>query len=183
MQKILLMVGPPASGKSTLAQALTAQSPKGLHIPVDELRTMVQGGGLHPGPQWPPELVEQLKLARQTAAEMALRYRAADFFVAIDDFWDPFSQLAEYAHLLQQPNVIPILLKPELSVVLARNQARQAPSEFRDQMDEGIRLIYADLDQHETALKARGWRIFDSSTETPEASLARLLTLLETSAP
>jgi adenylate kinase family enzyme len=181
MQKILLVVGSPASGKSTISQAIAARSAKGVHIPVDDLRTMVQGGVIHPGPNWTPELIHQLKLARQTATDMALRYREADYLVAIDDFWDPVSQLQEYSALLNKPNIIPIILKPDLSVVLTRNHARNQPSEFREQIDDGIRMIYADLDRQETVLKAQGWLIFDTSNDTIELSVARILSLLETS--
>jgi predicted kinase len=182
MQNILLVVGSPASGKSTVSRAITERSAKGVHIPVDDLRTMVQGGVIHPGPNWTPELIHQLKLARQTATDMALRYREADFLVAIDDFWDSFSQLQEYTTLINSPNVLPIILKPALSVVLARNHARKPPSEFRDHMDDGIRMVYADLDKQETTLRSQGWLIFDTSNDTMEASVARILTLLETSA-
>ncbi|MFN8410770.1 MAG: AAA family ATPase [Anaerolineales bacterium] len=181
MQNILLIVGSPASGKSTISHAIAEQSKKGVHIPVDDLRTMVQGGVLHPGPNWPPELIHQLSLARQTAIDMALRYQEADFLVAIDDFWDSFSQLQEYRSLINQPNVFPILLKPALSVVLTRNHARKPPSEFRDHMDDGIRMIYEDLDKQETALRHQGWKIVDTSTDTIEESIAQVFKLLETS--
>lgn len=182
MQPILLVVGSPASGKSTVSRAIAERSAKGVHIPVDDLRTMVQGGVIHPGPNWTPELTHQLKLARQTAADMALRYREADFLVAIDDFWDPVSQLHEYATLINKPNVIPMILKPALSVVLDRNHARLPPSEFRDHMDDGIKMVYADLNTQESALIAQGWLIFDTSNDTIEASIARILTRLEPSA-
>ncbi len=181
MQNILLVVGAPASGKSTVSRAIAERSKKGVHIPVDDLRTMVQGGVIHPGPNWTPELIQQLKLARQTATDMALRYQEADFLVAIDDFWDPNSQLQEYTSLLNRPNILPIILKPTLSIILARNHARQPPSEFRDTMDEGIRMVYADLDKQEPMLKAQGWIILDTSNETIEESVAQILTLNKTS--
>ena len=63
MPPIYLIAGSPASGKSTLARLLAQRAAKGLHIPVDDLRTMVHGGVVHPGPVWSKELVEQLKLA------------------------------------------------------------------------------------------------------------------------
>ena len=54
-----------------------------LYIPLDDLRSMVQGGliqpgqdgAMHPGPNWALRLIQQLKLARQTAVDTALRYR------------------------------------------------------------------------------------------------------------
>ena len=111
-----------------------------------------------------------------------MRYREGGYLVAIDDFWDSFSQLQEYATLLSKPNITPIILKPELSIVLARNHARMPPSEFRELMDDGIRMIYADLDKQESTLKAQGWLVLDTSNDTIESSVIRIVTLLETSA-
>jgi len=177
MQPIFLIIGSPASGKSTISQAIAEQSAKGVHIPVDDLRTMVHGGVVHPGPSWPPELAQQLLLARQTATDMALRYRESDFLVAIDDFWDSYSQLQEYATLIAQPNVIQIILKPSASVTIARNHARKVPSTFRDNMDDAIRMVNADLDKRNFELKAQGWQIVDTSNDTVEESIAQILAL------
>ncbi len=105
MNHILLIIGSQASGKSTISREIAKRNPKGVHIPVDDLRTMVLGGVIHPGVLgWPIELVQQLELARQTALEMALRYHKSDFLVTIDDFWDPYSDLMEYASLINNPN-------------------------------------------------------------------------------
>ncbi len=180
-QNILLVVGSPASGKSTVSRTIAERSTKGMHIPVDDVRTMVQGGIIHPGPNWTPELIQQLKLARETATDMALRYREAGFLVVVDDFWDPFSQLQEYITLIKKPNVLPIILKPALSVVLARNHTRQPPSAFRDHMDDGIRMVYGDLNKQEATLRSQGWLILDTSNDTIEVSVAQILKLLETS--
>lgn len=180
MDQLLLIIGPPAAGKSTTAKEIAKRSAKGVHIPVDELRTMVHGGVIHPGvPGWPPELVQQLKLARQTAIDMALRYCEADFLVAIDDFWDPYSHLQEYAALLNSARVTQVILRPSVSATIARNHARLAPSTFRNAFDEAIKFSLAALDRHETALKEQGWHILDTSNDTIEDSVARILALLE----
>jgi predicted kinase len=178
MANIVLIAGSPASGKSTLARALAERADKGLHIPVDELRSMVVGGAVHPGPDWSEELRRQLVLARASAAQMALRYRKAGFLVAIDDFWDPFSGLAEYEALAAQPQVLRVLLRPDKQVVLARNHARRPPSDFRNTLDDGIEQVYADLEQQASRISAQGWHVFDTSTETAEASLIRIQSLL-----
>jgi predicted kinase len=181
MQHIFLVVGTPASGKSTVSRAIAEQFEKGIHIPVDDLRSMVKGGIVHPGLVWPPELVQQLELARRTAMDMALRYREAGFLVTIDDFWDPNSQLQEYDPLLSKPNVLPIILKPAISVTFARNHARHPPSQFRDVLDDGIQKVYTSLEKEDAVLRAQGWHIFDTSSDTTEASVARILALLECS--
>ena len=183
MNHILLIVGSPASGKSSTAREIAKRSAKGVHIPVDDLRTMVHGGVIHPGvPGWPSELVQQLELARQTAIDMALRYCEAEFLVAIDDFWDVYSHLQEYAPLLKSAKVTQVILKPSVSATIARNHARQAPSTFRNEFDDAIRFIIAEIDKHETALIEQGWHILDTSDDTLEESVARILALLETSA-
>jgi hypothetical protein len=183
MNNILLIIGSPASGKSTLSKEIAKRSEKGLHIAVDDLRTMVQGGVIHPGvPGWPPELVEQLKLARQTAADMALRYCESDFLVAIDDFWDPNSHLQEYAELINRPNVMPVILRPSVSATIARNHARQAPSTFRNALDGAIKLVNSELDKHGEALIEQGWHFIDTSNDTIDESVARIFAILEASA-
>ena len=178
---ILLIAGSPASGKSSIAQAITKQSHKSVHIPVDDLRTMVQSGVIHPGPAWPQELIQQLALARQTATDMGLRYRDSGFLVVIDDFWDPYSHLQEYTPIIRNPNAIKIILKPAVDVILARNHARKEPSTFRDQMDDAVRLVNTEIEKHSSTLKSQGWHIIDTTNDTLEESVARILLLIENS--
>ena len=180
MNPILIIIGSPASGKSTISQEIAKQSLKGVHIPVDDLRIMVLGGVIHPGPEWHPELVEQLELARQTAIDMALRYQSSGFLVAIDDFWDPYSQLKEYEPLIDNPNVIKIILKPDVNTTIARNHARMPPSEFRTQMDDAIRMVNLELDKQGSTLRTRGWHIIDTTNDTIEETISRILSLIET---
>lgn len=127
-------------------------------------------------------MVQQIGLARQTAIDLALRYCEADFLETIDDFCDVYSHLQEYAPLLKSAKVTQVILKPSVSATIARNHARQAPSTFRNELDNAIRLIKAEIDKHETALLEQGWHILDTSDDTLEESMARILALLETSA-
>lgn len=182
MPPIFLIAGSPASGKSTLARLLAQRAAKGLHIPVDDLRTMVHGGVVHPGPVWGAELVEQLALARRTAAEMASRYRATGFLVAIDDFYDPHSRLAEFETLRRMENVHGILLTPHPDVAIARLRERQPHSGMRDLMEGAIRDLYAGITAQASTLTAQGWRLLDTSTGTPDELADRLLTWTGTTA-
>ena len=178
MNHILLIVGSPASGKSTISKEIARRSPKGLHIPVDDLRTMVQGGVIHPNYDWPPELVQQLALARHTAVEMAIRYCESDFLVAIDDFWDTYSHLEEYEPLFQMPNVTRVILRPSVNATIARLHARQAPSTFRNVLDDAIKMVHTELDQHAEALAKQGWHVLDTSNDTIERSVERILAFI-----
>ena len=182
MNQILLVVGSPASGKSTISKEIARRSPKGLHIPVDDLRSMVQGGVIHPNYDWPPELVQQLALARHTAVEMAIRYCEADFLVAIDDFWDSYSHLQEYSPLFNRPNVTRVILRPSVKVTIARLHARQAPSTFRNVLDEATKMVQTQLEKHGEALSKQGWHVMDTSNDTIERSVVRILALIGDSA-
>ena len=86
MPPIFLIVGAPATGKSTASRALAARFPKSIAIGVDDLRNMVIGGVIHPSAEWSDELVAQLQLARKSALLMARTYHAVGYTVVIDDF-------------------------------------------------------------------------------------------------
>jgi len=80
---IFLITGSPAVGKSTVSVALMNRFPKGLHIAVDDLREWVVSGISHPT-DWCDETERQFRLAENSAMDVALRYQAAGFAVAID---------------------------------------------------------------------------------------------------
>ena len=181
MPPILLLAGSPASGKSTIAHLLAQRSPKGMHISVDNLRIMVIGGVVHPGPVWSPELTEQLELARRTAVDTALRYRKAGFLVAIDDFWDPHSKLREYDALDSTTDFFRVLLKPPMDIALTRLRERQPHSEMRDHMEDGIRLTYADMEAQTSLVVGQNWHVVDTSTDTIDECVDRIMTLAERS--
>lgn len=182
MPPIFLITGSPASGKSTIARLLAQRTAKGLHIPVDDLRTMVHGGVIHPGPVWSEELVEQLKLARQTAVDMSLRYHKAGFLVAVDDFFDPNSGMSEYELLHSAGRDFHrILLMPHPDVATARLRERQPHSGMRDLMEGAIRDIHERITGLEPTLTAQGWHVVDTSTGTPDEFADHILALTGTS--
>lgn len=181
MNHILLIIGSPASGKSTLSREIAKRSKKGLHIPVDDLRTMVHGGIVHPGYEWPPELTEQLKLARHTAIDMAMRYRDSDFMVVIDDFWDLQSHLREYDPLNMLPNVNKVVLRADINVTIDRLRSRQEPSAFRNALEDAIKMVNAGLAEYQEELIKQGWCMIDTSNDTIEESVERILAILDSS--
>lgn len=172
---IFLIVGGPAVGKSTTSRTLAARFPRSVHIPVDDLRMMVVAGLAQPGAVWGEALVEQLRLARENAANMALRYREAGFAVVIDDFWDPFSHLSEYLPLFREPAVIKVLLYPSQETAHARNRARADSDSTQAYLDEGIRLTYDSLRSALPELETAGWLVVDKSEEGVEGAVNRIL--------
>lgn len=164
MNPIYIVVGPPAVGKSTTSRALAAQFPKSIHIPVDDLRTMVVSGLLLPSAVWSNELAQQIALARMTASWMALAYQKAGFAVVIDDFWDT-NHASDYQLLLDQTQatVSRIILYPTQEEAHQRNLKRSGDSPARPYIDEGIRLVYQQLTPALFQLGQEGWLVIDTT--------------------
>jgi predicted kinase len=175
MTPIFLIAGGPAAGKSTTAAALAGRFARGVHISVDALRDMVVSGQALPGADWSPQLVEQLVVARRCAVYVATAWRAAGFAVVIDDFWDPNSELAEYAALCSQPQTHRVLLYPSRDAARARNMQRSGPGVAHDYIDDGIRLVYENLDAVVDSLKADGWLVLDTSEMGVEDVVSEVL--------
>lgn len=176
MTHIFLLAGAPAVGKSTTAHALAAQFQKSIHIPVDDVRSMVVSGLVHPGADWGQDLIEQLALARENVTRMASAYNQAGFVVVIDDFWDPNSQLLEYHTLFQNPNVHKILLYPSQQVAEERNQQRAGPGDGSAYITAGIRTVYEHLNAAVSSLERQGWLVVDTTDKSVEATVRHILT-------
>jgi len=178
MGLIFLLVGAPAVGKSSTAKALARRFPKSVHIPVDDLRDMVVSGLVYPGADWSAALVEQLRLARKTAVQMAIDYSRAGFNVVIDDFWDPASRLAEYDELWGLPGATRVLLFPSQSVAEARNLKRAGAEQTTDYIAEGIRLVYSSLSPEIETLRGAGWQIVDTTDASIDGAVDLILGLV-----
>jgi chloramphenicol 3-O-phosphotransferase len=175
MHSIVLLAGAPAVGKSTTARALAARSAKSLHLPVDALREMVVSGMAWPGSEWTPALIEQVALARNSAMQMARAYCNAGFDVVIDDFWDPHTQMADYAHLESEPRFKKVMLLPNQAAAEARNRARSSEGGPTEYIAEGIRIVYRDLLQAAKNLPARGWQVIDTSQMSVDEIVGTIL--------
>jgi len=175
MSHIYFIAGAPAVGKSTTARALALQFQKSIHIPVDNIREMVVSGVIHPSGNWSQELIEQLALARQNVTQMAITYREAGFMVVIDDFWDPYGRLQEYAHLFQEPNVHKILLFPSQKIAEERNLKRSGSVEASQYIADGIRSVYKSLETDAIDLENQGWIIADTTDKTVEETVQHIL--------
>lgn len=180
MIPIFLIVGAPASGKSSASRALAAKFPKSIAICVDDLRSMVVSGVVHPSAEWSSELTEQLQLARKSVTEMAKVYHAAGYTVVIDDFWDPYTQMSEYDELSDYAKMKRVLLYPDRKKAHDQNRKRSGPGLLRDYLDEGIRLVYESLDGVLNDLMRQGWVVLDTTDDTVEDTAARLHALMET---
>lgn len=167
MNPIYMIVGPPAVGKSTTSRALASHFPKSIHIPVDDIRMMVVSGLMLPSAVWSDDLAQQISLARASVAQMAQMYQKAGFTVVIDDFWDA-NHASDYHTLIHhgQPSVQKIVLYPTQSEAHQRNLKRSGDSPARPYIDEGIRIVYQQLEPALPQLVQEGWLVIDTTTVT-----------------
>lgn len=180
-QPIFIVTGAPGAGKSSVAAALMRRFPRGLHLPVDDLREMVVSGIAHPVPEWTDETGRQFALARRAAARVARIYAEAGFAVAIDDVIGP----AEARSLLVEPladyPVRKILLRPSVAIALERNAARLNKQFDTAVLEGAIRFAHESADLAEFA--AHDWRIVDSTELTLDETVDIILAEDATSAP
>jgi hypothetical protein len=174
MNPIFLIVGPPAVGKSTTSRALAARFSKSIHIPVDDLRMMVVSGRLLPGPEWSDELAQQIALARASAAEAALKYHRAGFGVVIDDFWDA-EHLNDYQALLGHPHFHKVVLYPRQEAAHQRNRQRSEGSPELAYIDEGIQIVYRQLNASAARLAEDGWVVVDTTALSVDETVQAIL--------
>jgi predicted kinase len=170
---MFVLVGPPAAGKSTTSRALCGRFPRSAHISVDKIREIVVTGLVLPSPRWSQELAQQVTLARQSAIDMAERYRHAGFTVVVDDFVDPHG-LAEYEGLSACPGIRRVVLFPSQEEAHRRNVAREGDTPERAYIDDGIRHVYGLLHESAAKLRSDGWDFVDTTRLTVDQTVARI---------
>lgn len=174
MKPIFLLVGPPAVGKSTTSRLLAAQFPKSLHIPVDDVRNMVISGLLLPAAHWSEELAQQVSLARKSVVQTAFNYHEAGYAVVIDDFWD-YEHLSDYQALFEHPSLHRVVLFPSQNTAHRRNLQRSGASPARAYIDEGIQIVYQQLQSVGQQLLQQGWVVVNSTSLSAEETVAAIL--------
>ena len=173
---VTLLVGPPAAGKSSAARALCDRFDRSLLVPVDDVRTRVRTGYAAPALDWAPPLVEQVRLARESALDSADRYAAAGFAVVLDDFVDPLL-LSEYDVLSGRRGVRRVVLAPSRDEARRRCAGRDVDPVLREYIQTGIDVAYEILRTGAAPLLQRGYHLLDTSDLTVEATVDRILAL------
>ena len=118
---ILILTGPPAAGKNTIAAQLGQMRERCAVIDVDAVRQMLVKP--HHAPWDGDEGVRQQIFGVENACLLARRFADAGYDVVILDVIFPFTRKVYQEQLRGQPSAIALLL-PERQAILQRNRQR-----------------------------------------------------------
>ncbi len=160
MNRIIVISGAMASGKSTVAQRLAERLNRAVHLRGDSFRRMIVSGREEMTPSPTPEAVAQLQLRYELGAMVAARYHDAGFDVVYQDiiFGD---DLREVIQRLGDRTVHVIVLSPSAEVIAQRDAARGktgyadgwTPEMLDRQLRESTRGIGLWLDTSELSVE------------------------------
>lgn len=141
MARVLLLTGPPGSGKTSTARSIAAAARLGAHIESDEFFHSIIGGHVDP---WLPESHDQNVVVMQAVAAAASSYADGGYTTIIDGiispkwFMEPLKQaLASHGH-----STAYAILRPTLATCIARTAARSSPQLSNPKV---IAQLYADF--------------------------------------
>lgn len=170
---VFVISGVPGTGKSSVSAALVQRFPRGIHIPIDQIRSWVLSGYADPTRPWNDETESQFWIARKGAARMARSYSEASFAVAIDDVLWPNEVEEIFAPVLGDRPLHRIFLYASLEVTLSRNATRTNKNFDTAALDETIRMLHARVDLSPN--RWPGWLLLDTSTLTLEQTVDAIL--------
>ena len=173
MNKIVLIMGPPGSGKTTISRGVAKHFPKSLHIQADDLRGMMVNGIALPDGGFTEETNRQFQWSRSTAIYMAKLYAEQDIFVIIDDVSVPEHFQDHYTNLINHPVVQRVLLLPTESKLIDRIQKRGNPVD--NILITYVPWLYSFLEP----MSKEGWIVLDTGDWTIEQTVSEVLARLE----
>lgn len=139
---VLIVSGPPGSGKTTLAAALAARRSPSVHLESDLLYRAIRNGYADP---WLRVAHEQNQVVVRAGARAAATFAGGGYFTVVDGVALPWA-LAVYREeaFAAGVDVRPVVLPPPLEECLRRAAARAAGGGFALE-PEAIRVMHAQF--------------------------------------
>jgi predicted kinase len=124
---VLILTGPPGSGKTTVAGLLAAQTERAVHLEADWFFDVIKAGFVEP---WKPESSSQNEAVMEVVATAATGYADAGYFTILEGIFLPAWFLPPVRDSLREAGhgVAYAVLRAPLSVCLRRASGRAGPS-------------------------------------------------------
>ena len=163
---MLLVTGPQAAGKTTVARVLAERFERGVHLEGVAFRRFIVAGREEMTPDPSEEAMRQLRLRYRLAANAATAYADEGFTVVVDDVVAG-PMLAEVVAMLGIPASDAIVLMPSPEAIVVREEGRAAKGYGGWSVDQLYQLFEVGTP------RIGAW--LDTSDLTPEETVEGIL--------